>query len=323
MSAVDLGVRLAGMRLRGPVLAAAGCAGTGPELARFLDLSALGAVVTPSVSVAPRAGEGTPRLVEVPGGLVAATGLPGPGVAAFVAEDLPWLRSAGARVVVSIVGSSAGEYAEVAGRVRASAAFGSVVGVELNLAGTGAPGRSVPLAVDPLAAAKVVALVRERLPRDVPVIAKLSAEVTDVVEVARSCVKGGADALTLINSLPAMVIDTRTLRPALAAVAGGLSGSAVLPIAVRAVWVTRAAMLEGRMPSVPIIGVGGVRSGTDALQLLAAGASAVQVGSATFADPRAPLRVHEELATALADKGCASLADVVGIGHRGLERMKW
>ena len=170
-------------------------------------------------------------------------------------------------------------------------------------------------ACDPLASAKVVALVREQLPRDIPIFAKLSPDVTDIVEVAKACVKAGADGLTMINTLLGMVIDTDLLRPQLAGITGGLSGPAVRPVAVRAIWQTRAAMLEGRLPTVPIIGVGGVRTGADALQMVAAGASAVQVGTATFNDPSAPVRVNRELAGLLHDRGFARLGDAVGVAH--------
>jgi dihydroorotate dehydrogenase (NAD+) catalytic subunit len=143
--------------------------------------------------------------------------------------------------------------------------------------------------------------------------------VTDIVEIARACVKAGADGLTMINTLLAMVIDTELLRPQVAGVTGGLSGPAIRPVAVRAIWQVRAAMIEGRIRTVPIIGVGGVRTGDDALQLVAAGASAIQVGTATFNDPTAPLRVNQELAAALQDKGFARFTDAVGIAHTRLD----
>jgi len=143
--------------------------------------------------------------------------------------------------------------------------------------------------------------------------------VTDIVEIARACVKAGADGLTMINTLLGMVIDTDLLRPQVAGVTGGLSGPAIRPVAVRAIWQVHAAMLEGRIPTVPIIGVGGVRTGDDALQLVAAGASAIQVGTATFNDPSAPLRVNRELAEALQDKGFARFSDAVGIAHTRLD----
>jgi len=161
-----------------------------------------------------------------------------------------------------------------------------------------------------------------RSSRDTPIFAKLSPDVTDIVEIARACVKAGADGLTMINTLLGMVIDTDLLRPQVAGVTGGLSGPGIRPVAVRAIWQVRAAMLEGRMPTVPIIGVGGVCTGDDALQLVAAGASAIQVGTATFNDPTAPVRVKRELETALQDKGFARFSDAVGIAHTRLDQRR-
>ena len=179
--------------------------------------------------------------------------------------------------------------------------------MEVNISCPNVANRGLVFACDPLASAKVVALVREQLPRDIPIFAKLSPDVTDIVEVAQACVEAGADGLTMINTLLGMVIDTDLMRPQLAGVTGGLSGPAIRPVAVRAIWQVRAAMLEGRLPTVPIIGVGGVRTGADALQMVAAGASAVQVGTATFNDPSAPVRVNRELAALLRDRGFARL----------------
>jgi dihydroorotate dehydrogenase (NAD+) catalytic subunit len=161
--------------------------------------------------------------------------------------------------------------------------------------------------------------VLEQLPRDIPIFAKLSPDVTDIVEIASACVAAGADGLTMINTLLGMVIDTDLLRPQLAGITGGLSGPAIRPVAVRAIWQVRAAMLEGRLPTVPVIGVGGVRTGADALQMVAAGASAVQVGTATFNDPSAPVRVHRELAALLRDRGFARFEDAVGVAHTRLD----
>ena len=159
----------------------------------------------------------------------------------------------------------------MAATLRASDAFDAVVGVEVNISCPNVANRGLVFACDPMASAKVVALVREQLPRDVPIFAKLTPDVTDIVSVAQACVKAGADGLTMINTLLGMVIDTDRLRPQVAGVTGGLSGPAIRPVAVRAIWQTRAAMLEGRLPTVPIIGVGGVRTGRDALELVAAG----------------------------------------------------
>ena len=319
-TAVDMSVDLAGRRLPSPMMTASGCAANGRELGRFFDVAELGAFVTKSVMADPRSGRGTPRMAETPSGMLNSIGLQGPGISAFVEHDLAWLKQAGARTLVSIAGGTSGEFADVAATLRASDAFDAVVGVEVNISCPNVANRGLVFACDPLASAKVIALVREQLPRDVPVFAKLTPDVTDIVSVAQACVKAGADGLTMINTLLGMVIDTDLLRPQVAGVTGGLSGPAVRPVAVRAVWQTRAAMLEGRLPYVPIIGVGGVRTGRDALELVAAGASAVQVGTATFNDPSAPVRVGRELAGLLQDKGFTRLADVVGIAHERLAR---
>jgi len=321
-STTDMSVDLAGMRLPNPVMTASGCAANGKELHRFFDIAELGAFVTKTVLFDPRSGRGTPRMAETPSGMLNSIGLQGPGILAFVQNDLVWLRSVGARVLVSIAGNTAGEYANVAAALRASAAFDAVVGVEVNISCPNVANRGLVFACDPLSAAKVIALVREKLPRDTPIFAKLSPDVTDIVEIARACVKAGADGLTMINTLLGMVIDTDLLRPQVAGVTGGLSGPGIRPVAVRAIWQVRAAMLEGRMPTVPIIGVGGVCTGDDALQLVAAGASAIQVGTATFNDPTAPVRVKRELETALQDKGFARFSDAVGIAHTRLDQRR-
>ena len=322
ISIIDMSVDLAGMRLPNPVMTASGCAANGKELHRFFDIAELGAFVTKTVLFDPRSGRGTPRMAETPSGMLNSIGLQGPGILAFVQNDLVWLRSVGARVLVSIAGNTAGEYANVAAALRASAAFDVVVGVEVNISCPNVANRGLVFACDPLSAAKVIALVREKLPRDTPIFAKLSPDVTDIVEIARACVKAGADGLTMINTLLGMVIDTDLLRPQVAGVTGGLSGPGIRPVAVRAIWQVRVAMLEGRMPTVPIIGVGGVCTGDDALQLVAAGASAIQVGTATFNDPTAPVRVKRELETALQDKGFARFSDAVGIAHTRLDQRR-
>ena len=182
----------------------------------------------------PRSGRGTPRMAETPSGMLNSIGLQGPGISAFVDKDLAWLKQAGARTLVSIAGNTSGEFADVAATLRASAAFDAVVGVEVNISCPNVANRGLVFACDPMASAKVVALVREQLPRDVPIFAKLTPDVTDIVSVAQACVKAGADGLTMINTLLGMVIDTDRLRPQVAGVTGGLSGPAIRPVAVRA-----------------------------------------------------------------------------------------
>jgi dihydroorotate dehydrogenase (NAD+) catalytic subunit len=312
---IDMSVDLAGMRLPNPLMTASGCAANGRELHRFLDITELGAFVTKTVLADPRSGRGTPRMAETPSGMLNSIGLQGPGISDFASNDLVWLKSVGARVLVSIAGNTAGEFADVAATLRESPAFDTVVGVEVNISCPNVANRGLVFACDPLSSAKVIALVRETLPPGIPIFAKLSPDVSDIVAIARACVEAGADGLTMINTLLGMVIDTDLLRPQVAGVTGGLSGPAIRPVAVRAIWQVRAAMNEGSIPAVPIIGVGGVRTGDDALQLVAAGAGAVQVGTATFNDPTAPARVNQELAAALQDKGFARFSDAVGIAH--------
>lgn len=317
---IDMSVDLAGMRLPNPLMTASGCAANGRELHRFFDIARLGAFVTKTVMAAPRSGRGTPRMAETPSGMLNSIGLQGPGIIEFARDDVVWLKSVGARVLVSIAGNTAGEYADVAGALCESPALDAVVGVEVNISCPNVANRGLVFACDPISSAKVIALVRETLPDNIPIFAKLSPDVTDIVEIAGACVKAGADGLTMINTLLAMVIDTGLLRPQVAGVTGGLSGPGIRPVAVRAIWQVRSAMLGGRIRTVPIIGVGGVRTGDDALQLVAAGASAIQVGTATFNDPNAPMRVCRELAAALQDKGFARFSDVVGIAHTRLDR---
>jgi len=297
--AIDMGVDLAGMRLPNPLMTASGCAANGRELHRFFDIAQLGAFVTKTVMADPRSGRGTPRMAETPSGMLNSIGLQGPGIADFARADLAWLKSVGARVLVSIAGNTAAEYADVAAALHQAPAFDAVVGVEVNISCPNVANRGLVFACDPVASAEVIALVRAKLPPDIPIFAKLSPDVTDIVQIAEACVRAGADGLTMINTLLAMVIDTDLLRPRVAGVTGGLSGPGIRPVAVRAIWQVRAAMIAGRVATVPIIGVGGVRTGDDALQLVAAGASAVQVGTATFNDPTAPLRVNRELSAAL------------------------
>ena len=305
---VDLSTALGTARLPNPVLTASGCAAAGRELEPFFPIASLGAVVTKSVTVAPRAGRPTPRMAETPSGMLNSIGLQNPGVDAFVAHDLPWLAERGARAVVSVAGSSVADYAELTRRLRHAPAL---VALEVNISCPNVEDRGQVFACDPAAAARVVAAVRAETPPEVPVLAKLSPDVTDIVAVARSCVRAGADGLTLVNTLLGLVIDPDTLRPVLAGVTGGLSGPAIRPVAVRCVWQVHAAL-----PDVPILGAGGITSGLDALQFVLAGASAVSVGTAVFGDPSAPARVLGELRGALAERGFARLADAVGYAHR-------
>jgi dihydroorotate dehydrogenase (NAD+) catalytic subunit len=305
---VDLSTRLAGLRLPNPILTASGCAAAGREIGQFVDVAALGAVVTKSVMLRPRSGRPTPRMVETPSGMLNSIGLQGPGIDGFLEHDLPWLREHGARTVVSIAGGSIDEYGQLAGRLRG---VDGVDAIEVNISCPNVEDRGQVFACDRSAAAAVVHAVRRASRPDVPVLAKLSPDVTDIVDIAAGCVNAGADGLTMINTLLGLAIDPTTMRPILAGVTGGLSGPAIRPIAVRCIW-----QVHRAMPDVPILGVGGVRTGLDALEMVLAGASAVSVGTVVFHDPSAPARVAAELRTALAERGVRRLADLVGYAHR-------
>jgi len=305
---VDLTTRLGDARLPNPVMTASGCAAAGRELAQFFDVADLGAVVTKSIMLDPRSGRPTPRMAETPSGMLNSIGLQGPGVDGFLAQDLPWLVQRRARPIVSIAGSTVGEYAELARRVGNSP---GVTAVEVNISCPNVENRGLVFACDPLQASTVVAAVKERTPPGVPVLAKLSPDVTSIVEVARSVVEAGADGLVMVNTLLGLAIDPDTLRPVLGGVTGGLSGPAIRPVAVRCVW-----QVHQAMPDVPVVGVGGVRTGYDALEMLLAGASAVQVGTVIFNDPGAPVRILAELRSELESRGFARAADAVGYAHR-------
>jgi len=306
-SDIDMSTTLGRFELPNPVLTASGCAAAGHELAQFFDVSLLGGIVTKSIMLRPRSGRATPRMAETPSGMLNSIGLQGPGIDAFLDKDLPWLVDKGARAVVSIAGGSIDEFAKLAGRVRDA---GGASMIEVNISCPNVEDRGLVFACDPRSAADVVQAVRRATRPEVPVFAKLSPDVTDIVAIARSCVNAGADGLSMTNTLLGIVIDTDTMRPVLAGVTGGLSGPAIRPVALRCVWQVHAAL-----PDVPILGMGGIRTGLDALQFILAGASAVSVGTETFHDPSAPLRVLAELREALAARGFERLSDAVGLAH--------
>jgi dihydroorotate dehydrogenase (NAD+) catalytic subunit len=305
--ATDLRARLGQAELPNPILTASGCASSGRELAQFLDVSKIGAVVTKSVMLAPRAGRPTPRMAETPSGMLNSIGLQGPGIDAFLQRDLPWLLSRGARAVVSIAGGTVDEFAELTERLSDAA---GVTAIEVNISCPNVEDRGQVFACDSGAAAAVIDAVRSRARYDIPVFAKLSPDVTDIVAIARACVAAGADGLSLINTLLGMAIDVDTMRPVLAGMTGGLSGPAIRPVAVRCIWQVREAL-----PDVPIIGMGGVRTGRDALELILAGATLVSVGTTTFHDPSACIRIVRELEEELARRGVEHLSDVIGLAH--------
>jgi dihydroorotate dehydrogenase (NAD+) catalytic subunit len=291
-----LATRVGVVDLDNPVMTASGTSGHGTELAEYGTLAELGAVVVKSMSVDPWPGNPAPRVHEVEAGMLNSVGLQGPGLAAWMADDLPALQASGARVIVSIWGRTVSDYARAAELVAAaSAAPGScIAALEVNVSCPNVEDRSRMFAHSAEATMRVMAATACGLPR----WAKLSPNVPDIVEIASGALAGGADALTLVNTLLGLALDIESGRSLLGAGGGGLSGSAVHPVAVRAVWECRTAF-----PDVPIVGVGGVMTGRDAVELLAAGADAVQVGTATFRDPKAPWKVLRQLARWCEDHG--------------------
>lgn len=295
----DLTTELGGLTLPTPVLTAAGCGGTGRELEPFVDLDRLGAFTTRTLTLDRRAGAAGPRLVATPSGVLADTGGQNPGLQGFLAAELPWLARRRVRTVVSVAGRSLADFAELA---RHAGGAPGVSAVEVDLSGRYAGGPALDL--EPFGAGKVVHVVRRDVPRGVPVLVKLTPG-GHLVDVARQVVKEGADALVVGHGPAGLAFDPHTLRPALGGDRAWLSGPAVLPLTVRAV-----ADLHAALPDIPLVGTGGVRSGADALQLLLAGATAVAVGAALFADPGAPDRVADELADLLAVHGLTRPADL-------------
>lgn len=303
MTQVDLATDLGELTLANPVMVAAGCGGSGRELVPYGDLGDLGALVTRSVTLDPQAGGVPPRAVESVGGLLNDAGPQGPGLQTFLATDLPWLAQQRVRTVVSVAGASLGEWTELARRVGLSPGLS---GIEVNLAWpAGRLGR------DSYQAGKVLAAVRRDVPRGVPVLAKIPAELPHAVDVARSVVKEGADAVVVAAAVPGLVLDESTLRPALGSGGGTLSGPALHAVVLRALW-----ELHTALPGVPLVGSGGVRNGFDALAMLAAGARAVQVGTALLHDPTLPGRIVTGLTDELARRGFPSVAAAVGSAHR-------
>jgi dihydroorotate dehydrogenase (NAD+) catalytic subunit len=296
----DPRVRIGSVELTAPVMTASGTAGYGTELAAYLDLAALGAVVTKSLAAFEWSGNPAPRLHPTAQGMLNAVGLQGPGLVHWIAEVLPGLLATGATVVASIWGRSTAEFGAAA-ELLAEAPAG-VVAVEVNLSCPNLEGRRGIFAHDPAAAADVI---RATEAGARPRWAKLSANTDRIVEVAGAVADAGAEAVTCINTLLGLAYDPTTGRPALGAGGGGLSGRAIHPVAVRAVHDVHEAW-----PDLPIVGVGGVASGWDAVEMLLAGACAVQVGTATFADPAAPATVQRELVEWAASRGVTSTVEM-------------
>ncbi|MFM2144431.1 MAG: hypothetical protein RI899_219 [Actinomycetota bacterium] len=305
---IDLSTTLGNAWFPSPLFTASGCASSGKELAQFIDLREIGAVVTKSVMSKPRHGRATPRMAETPSGMINSIGLQGPGIDQFLANDLPWLVSQKARVIVSIAGETVEEYATLARKVRSAPGISAL---EVNISCPNVENRGLVFACDPDASRRVIDGVRKTLGGELPIIAKLSPDVTDLVSIAKGVVDAGADGLALINTVLSMVINLDTMRPHLGGKTGGLSGPAIRPIAVRAIYQVHAAL-----PNIPILGMGGVSTGRDALELILAGAKGISVGTASFGDPAAIITIQNELKELLKVRGFTSVAQAVGYAHR-------
>jgi dihydroorotate dehydrogenase (NAD+) catalytic subunit len=305
---VDMSTSLGRLDFVSPVFTASGCAAAGKELDQFIDITTIGAVVTKSVMLNPRSGRATPRMAETPSGMLNGIGLQGPGIDDFIQNDLSWLSQKGAKTIVSIAGNNVAEFGKVADKLRD---IPGVIAIEVNISCPNVENRGQVFACDPYAAADVMNNVRRNVSASIPLFAKLSPDVTDITEIAKSVVKAGADGLSVINTLLGMVIDTDTLRPLLSGKTGGLSGPAIRPVAVRCVYQIRKAL-----PNVPIIGMGGIRNGRDAIEFFAAGADAISVGTTVFNDPEACVRIHDETAEILQEKGIRSLSEIISAAHR-------
>jgi dihydroorotate dehydrogenase (NAD+) catalytic subunit len=301
MRDVDMRVRLGSLELRNPVMTASGTFGSGREYAEYVDLSRLGALVTKGVSAEPWAGNESPRVAETPSGMLNSIGLQNPGVEAFVASDLAWLATQDVPVIVNISGHTVAEYVAVAERLSTEPA---VTAIELNISCPNVDAGGMAFGMSCPAAAEVTRAVRTASSK--PLIVKLTPNVTDIAEIARAVEAEGADAVSLINTLLGMAIDTETFRPRLARIFGGLSGPAIRPVAVRMVWQVAGAV------GIPVIGMGGIMTATDAVEFLLAGATAVAVGTANFVEPDATVRIIDGLETFCRERGIKRAEDLVG-----------
>lgn len=298
MKSPDMSVDIAGVKLKNPVITASGTCGYGREYLQYYAPEELGAITVKCVTLEPREGNPTPRIAETPAGMLNAIGLQNPGAAHFIEHELPWLKSRGATVIVNIAGYTVEDYVKVAELVDVTDSDM----IELNISCPNVKKGGIAFGVDPAAVENVTRAVKNAVKK--PLIVKLSPNVADITETARAAESGGADALSLINTLLGMKIDIRSRRPLLANGTGGLSGPAILPVAVRMVWQV------SRAVSLPIIGMGGVHDTESALELLMAGADVIAVGTAMFADPAIPLKIRDGLEQFCRENGYASPAEL-------------
>lgn len=299
-TSVNLSVNLGGLTMKNPVTTASGTFAAGMEYSDFVDVSALGAVTTKGVSLNGWEGNASPRIAEVPSGMLNSIGLQNPGVAHLKSEELPWLREQGATTIVNVSGHSFDEYVQVIEALEDA----PVDAYEVNISCPNVDAGGMTLGTHVPSVEKVVSLCREATSR--PLIVKLTPNVTDITEIARAAEASGADAISLINTLLGMAIDVKRRRPVLARVVGGFSGPAVKPVALRMVWQCSKAV------SVPILGMGGVTTGTDAVEFMLAGATAVAVGTANFMNPQATVDVIDGIIDYCEEQGVNDVNDLIG-----------
>ncbi len=304
---LDLSVELFGIKFKNPVWVASGTFGYGLEAREIYDLSKLGAVVTKGISLKPRLGNETPRIVETPCGMLNSIGLQNPGVEAFLREIYPEMEKIDTHFIVNVFGETEEEYVEVCVNLESAK---KVVAYELNVSCPNVKKGGIVFGHDPKILGNLVESIKKRIKK--PLLVKLSPNVTDIVEFAKVCVDAGADGIVLINTLLGMKIDLKREKPDLATFTGGLSGPAILPIAVRMIYQVYDALGD----KVPIIGVGGITTHEDALEHIYAGASAVQVGTANFYDPYAPLKVIDGIKAFLKERGYGSFKEIIGKAHQ-------
>lgn len=299
-TSVNLAVNFGGLTMKNPVTTASGTFAAGMEYSDFVDVSALGAVTTKGVSLNGWEGNASPRIAEVPSGMLNSIGLQNPGVAHLKSEELPWLREQGATTIVNVSGHSFDEYVQVIEALEDA----PVDAYEVNISCPNVDAGGMTLGTHVPSVEKVVSLCREATSR--PLIVKLTPNVTDITEIARAAEASGADAISLINTLLGMAIDVKRRRPVLARVVGGFSGPAVKPVALRMVWQCSKAV------SVPILGMGGVATGTDAVEFMLAGATAVAVGTANFMNPQATVDVIDGIIDYCEEQGVNDVNDLIG-----------
>jgi len=301
MTSKNLSVNIGGVTMKNPVMTASGTFGYGKEFESFVDLNRLGGIIVKGLSLSPSKGNAPPRIIETPCGMLNAIGLENIGIEGFIAEKLPFLKTIATPVFVNIYGTTIEEYAKLAARIDS---VESIAGMEVNISCPNVKAGGIAFGVDCRAASEVVASVRKKTSK--PLMVKLSPNVTDIVEIAKSVEAAGADSISLINTITGMLIDIETRRPKLANITGGLSGPAIKPVALRMVWQV------ARAVNVPVIGIGGIFTAEDALEFLIAGATAVQVGTANFVNPGATVEILDGIERYLEKYQMDDIIELIG-----------